>query len=289
MLWLISRLVTEIQPVHSLNRLKGDPYSWLEQIVAAKRGARRVLLTRASNQIKGRYADFLVHFDPGKLGLFASVTLAADLEEALLHCYSNSTAPLKSLRVALTAAQDLNRQNFCPYCHISTHSTLDHYLPKEQFPELCVHPDNLIPACNVCNGLKSTKWKLPGGQRRFLHFYLDAIPTGPFLRCNLRWVVAKGERVPNTTWELTPKATTLIGQHFKDLDLLNRYKDHAHDVFVETRNALSLLRGHKIDEARSAIWNYLQSIIALRGRSNWRAVLIRRLALDTRFLHDALV
>jgi len=46
---------------------------------------------------------------------------------------------------------------FCQLCHAGLAETLDHYLPKEQFPSLSIAPFNLIPACLRCNKEKHTK------------------------------------------------------------------------------------------------------------------------------------
>ncbi|HGS7001900.1 TPA: HNH endonuclease [Klebsiella variicola subsp. variicola] len=43
----------------------------------------------------------------------------------------------------------------CPLCGIYGVETLDHYLPKARYPLFSVHPKNLVPACEHCNGAKS--------------------------------------------------------------------------------------------------------------------------------------
>lgn len=40
----------------------------------------------------------------------------------------------------------------CPYCgNIGTSAQLDHYLPKQSYPQYSVYPKNLIPCCRDCN------------------------------------------------------------------------------------------------------------------------------------------
>ncbi|NHV10347.1 HNH endonuclease [Cronobacter turicensis] len=43
----------------------------------------------------------------------------------------------------------------CLLCHIGEASTLDHFLPKENYPSLSISYNNLIPACDYCNRTKS--------------------------------------------------------------------------------------------------------------------------------------
>lgn len=62
---------------------------------------------------------------------------------------------------------------FCPLCADLGHvRTLDHYLPKANFPLYSVHPGNLVPCCRDCNTGKNASF----GQflhEQALHPYLD--------------------------------------------------------------------------------------------------------------------
>lgn len=60
----------------------------------------------------------------------------------------------------------------CPYCGEGKVAQIDHYLPKESFAGLAVHPSNLVPACGECNQLKRA-YK-PGSSRpAVLNPYFD--------------------------------------------------------------------------------------------------------------------
>lgn len=56
--------------------------------------------------------------------------------------------PLSSLRFDVL---DAAYEGMCPMCGEGQVSTLDHYLPKEKFPEFSILASNLIPACSDCN------------------------------------------------------------------------------------------------------------------------------------------
>lgn len=45
----------------------------------------------------------------------------------------------------------------CAYCALGLASTLDHFLPKSDFPSLSLEPLNLVPTCKDCNHKKSSK------------------------------------------------------------------------------------------------------------------------------------
>ena len=62
----------------------------------------------------------------------------------------------------------------CAICDASLNSggrTIEHYLPKSQYPSLSIHPDNLVPLCKTCNrDMKRDKDPLAG--RSFCQIYL---------------------------------------------------------------------------------------------------------------------
>ncbi|MDQ7860344.1 HNH endonuclease [Peribacillus frigoritolerans] len=43
----------------------------------------------------------------------------------------------------------------CAYCGIGDTNYMDHYLPKDDFPEYSIHSYNLVPCCSYCNEKKS--------------------------------------------------------------------------------------------------------------------------------------
>lgn len=55
----------------------------------------------------------------------------------------------------------------CPFCTIGEVHTVDHFLPKADYPRLSVLPINLIPACSYCNSQKG------GAINLFFHPYFD--------------------------------------------------------------------------------------------------------------------
>ncbi|TPJ42888.1 HNH endonuclease signature motif containing protein [Mesorhizobium sp. B2-7-1] len=47
----------------------------------------------------------------------------------------------------------------CPFCGGLGHTwTLDHYLPKANFPAYSVNPSNLVPCCRDCNSGKNASF-----------------------------------------------------------------------------------------------------------------------------------
>ncbi|ANQ20204.1 hypothetical protein BA893_00360 [Vibrio natriegens] len=70
---------------------------------------------------------------------------------------------------------------FCPSCgEDGAPGTLDHYLPKTEFPELAVCVANLTPMCSKCQGKKSSEYQTPDGQKAYLHPYYDEVLVSLF-------------------------------------------------------------------------------------------------------------
>jgi hypothetical protein len=62
----------------------------------------------------------------------------------------------------------------CPMCGSDGNGTLDHYLPKSEYPEFSFFSLNLVPACFRCNTLRSAKYAGQQADERPLHPYYDA-------------------------------------------------------------------------------------------------------------------
>ena len=74
----------------------------------------------------------------------------------------------------------------CPFCGgLGQVWTLDHYLPKANFPAYSVHPSNLVPCCRDCNSGKNASFGSVTHEQT-LHPYLD---KSHFF--DERWIIAK--------------------------------------------------------------------------------------------------
>ncbi|MBR6071690.1 MAG: hypothetical protein IKP77_02515 [Acholeplasmatales bacterium] len=70
----------------------------------------------------------------------------------------------------------------CPICGCATANTLDHFIPKTKYPQLCITPNNLIPVCSNCNEKKQIKYS---------NNYLE-VPFHPYFEeMNEKWLECK--------------------------------------------------------------------------------------------------
>lgn len=78
--------------------------------------------------------------------------------------------------------------DICPICGIGPANTIDHFVPEGDYPEYCIHPRNLIPLCNDCNGPKRALLKTDTNERALWNNYLDESPNRQFLFCNVAMI-----------------------------------------------------------------------------------------------------
>jgi hypothetical protein len=104
----------------------------------------------------------------------------------------------------------------CPFCGgIGQVHTLDHYLPKSNFPIYSVLPENLVPCCRDCNSGKMNSFAATQSEQS-LHPYLDAPKF-----FTERWVFAAVCR----TDPITVEFSCLPPDEWPDIDKL-RAKSH---------------------------------------------------------------
>lgn len=79
------------------------------------------------------------------------------------------TAP-KSLALDwITAARNEHDLTVCPMCGGTSVATLEHVLPKADYPEFSVLSFNIVPCCDGCQRTRSNK----GARYEFIHPYFD--------------------------------------------------------------------------------------------------------------------
>lgn len=170
----------------------------------------------------------------------------------------------------------------CPFCGHRNVSTLDHSLPKSQYPALAVTPINLVPSCKDCNHRKGSLVLRAKGDQ-LLNAYYDDIedelwlyseiihgsPAGArfFVRVNPAWDGITAERVNN---------------HFNILKLGQLYAAQAGRELLNMRGALAemydaagveavrddLLRRHRsFSQVRTNSWE--AALYAAAAASDW--------------------
>jgi hypothetical protein len=245
----------------------------------------RDILTRRHAAITTRYAAFEQSVAHRELD---AMTPSAYLRPYRAHfevAYTGNLKALRDLKVQIKSLQDPGVLTVCPLCKISLPHTFDHYLPLGTFSEFAIHPLNLVPSCQTCNGKKHEAWLNDEGQRICLHFYSDTIPQIDFVQCELS-PEPPGSHNVGVTFNLhKPPALdlerwNLIVSHFDRLDLIERYNEIGNDELSEIfENAREFLdNGGPRNRVRRFIRSGGSRFADVHGSSYWRAVLRREVA-----------
>ena len=188
------------------------------------------------------------------------------------------------------ASYDLLRlgasRGICPLCGQRAVRTLDHYLPKESYPDLAMLPLNLVPACSDCNFAKGGFFPVTADEQ-LLHPYFDRLPNGVWLRAA---VVYQGN-TPVLTFRADPPAAwsadlkARIVAQFDRLGLGTLYSIEGTSEVPMIRHRLQRLlqtagpqavQAHLAEEARSR---------SAHDENSWQAATYVCLAGDQRFYH----
>ncbi|MFL9676075.1 HNH endonuclease [Pseudomonas marginalis] len=170
----------------------------------------------------------------------------------------------------------------CPICGgIGRPRSLDHYLPKANFPKLSVLPDNLIPACRDCNTDK--------GNPLFTHPHEQLIHPYYDQACffDQAWIIATVSHIqpcvitfeakPPETWR--PEDQQRGINHFAFFDLAKRYSIMAaEEVSILVDQRRSLMKDLPVEGFRAYLASVGDSPILFPN--HWRKVMYAALAND---------
>lgn len=172
----------------------------------------------------------------------------------------------------------------CPFCSgIGEVKTVDHYLPKANYPQFSVHPANLVPACRDCNTGKSNRVaEEPEDQVLHPYYEPDQFYTDAWIQATVEVsesIAIKYYAAPPEEWDDVEKARAIC--HFLDFGLATRYGRRAAEelsTVVYTRS--TILSQVTSEEFRT----YLMSVASsFDNPNNWKPAMYKALAEDEGF------
>src|SRR5690554_4486978 len=133
----------------------------------------------------------------------------------------------------------------CPYCNHRIADTIDHFLPKANFPIYSISPVNLLPACTQCNKGKTNSIPTNSGEQT-LHPYFDNIEEFNWLECKI-------ENLPKIVFKFKPKEifeegninNERISNHFIFYNLNDLYKSNASSEFANIKRQITKIFNNK--------------------------------------------
>jgi hypothetical protein len=162
----------------------------------------------------------------------------------------------------------------CPSCgEPGRPRTLDHYLPKDIFPELAVLLLNLTPMCDWCQGEKLTGYLTEDGQKRYIHPYFDDV-NQPLFSISFTPPFATPSIDISVKDELPEALISLVKSHLKGVDFLTRFKEYFKTRYISVlRKAQKCRQPEEIDFRQTL--GLLLEMEEEKSINSWDAVLYR--------------
>lgn len=130
----------------------------------------------------------------------------------------------------------------CPNCNHRQANTLDHYLPKSEYPILSVSPINLIPSCSTCNTGKLIEFP-NSSESEVIHPYYDDIDNINWLQCSITKVnpLLYNFSVKDSIFPTLPLLEERLKNHFTSFNLNQLYKVQSSEEFENINYQLTKL------------------------------------------------
>lgn len=128
------------------------------------------------------------------------IGLCNDVKEYLIARYRSPSAVNRTMWIE--SLRNNHGLSVCPMCGSTGLGSLDHFLPKDVYPEFSCFPYNLVPSCLTCNKSRSTKSANAAKGEEFVHPYFD---EGLIRR--IRLVVSIAPPYESPKFDLTCKGT----------------------------------------------------------------------------------
>lgn len=178
-------------------------------------------------------------------------------------------------------------EGVCPYCGDGKIEEVDHYVPKEDYPEFTLYPNNLIPLCNKCNKKKGNKFVDSQNKRQFINFYYDNIDSIEFLSVDISFNsidIIKSTKVKYIAdyYKIADEYLRKIVQnHYSNLELLRKYNEAA---IYEISELIAVLQGQPIRDrndirimADGWILGKRNNQMKKAGKNDWKYLLYEKL------------
>jgi len=181
------------------------------------------LIIEAENEFNSKITTGKVHTINKEEFVNGNVT-ANELEKVYTFRMAKKDKPGRFIYDKIISASS---HGICPLCSHRMVATLDHYLPKTEYPRLVTTPINLIPSCSDCNKSKSTSSPTKP-EEETLHPYYDNIESD-------EWLIATVNQTtpPTISYDVKPAVNwpVLLGErvkyHFDSLILNKLYSTQA--------------------------------------------------------------
>lgn len=232
------------------------------------------------------YKKYDDNFNTNTLESLANNDFYKTYSDELLSLYDYTSKTIKELRSVIEELQPQSIRTTCQYCTVDSVGSMDHILPKEEFPEFVVNPKNLFPACPICNQHRGKRWRGKDGEKLFLNLYLDILPEEQYLFVRIE---VKDDNV-DFKFELDDKNLInkgifkLLNSHYTKLYLTERIRLKSNDYFTEFKTYIKSMRAYlSDDQIKNIILSSVEESKKAYGNNHWKYILQASLIQDSKF------
>lgn len=171
----------------------------------------------------------------------------------------------------------------CPLCCHRIVTTIDHYLPKTEYPRLSVVPINLVPSCSDCNKSKLTSYPTTS-EEETIHPYFDDIENETWLKATVNHTTPPTIQftvIPTDDWD--ELLADRVKFHFESLNLNSLYSAQAAVELVQINYRLQMLHASL---GATGVRNHLIEGAETRNNANinsWQTAMYKAMATDQWF------
>jgi 5-methylcytosine-specific restriction endonuclease McrA len=165
---------------------------------------------------------------------------------------------------------------FCPSCgEPGKPGTLDHYLPKDAYPELAAVLINLTPMCAECQGRKGSKFQDEQGNKIFIHPYFDPVEQ-VLISLDIHEPYSNPAAfkilVPDS---MVPSLTHLVRTHINGIEFLDRFEEFCQAQYMTLLGIFAVERlEQEPDTANRIIRRFLRAV-ETQSVNRWEAIFYR--------------
>ncbi|WP_312765772.1 hypothetical protein [Epilithonimonas sp.] len=235
-----------------------DCFEVYKEAVRKKRDLdKKALLIGLENRIESQFTLYAQKFNARKIYEVTSLGFNSVEKDALIDLYKYKSAVVRNLKNKILDKQIVTINATCQYCTLNSVASLDHFIPKEDFPEYSVNALNLFPCCTECNS-KKNKLCFDGEESLFLNLYLDELPNKKYLKADFDF----NNDIPMVTFTLcNPEIIEIsifktISNHYERLNLLERMREKSNEIITEIINSLKTY--HKINSNIESLKNFIE-------------------------------
>lgn len=215
--------------------------------------------------------------DPTKIS--KSFVKATD-KDKFINLYSTTSQGSYHAPLIFNLRRPQRKLFLCPACgEEGTPNTLDHYLPKDHFPEFSIHLMNLVPMCDACQGIKLESFVDSGGHKRFLHPYFDAI-VQPIMRIKVEPPYNSPVRFELAVdSKLDPEFAAQVTRHLVGLELSTRLEGYCQKKYTHLLKLVAQNRKFPAGDIAQLLSNFMFMAEQVAINS-WPAVFYRSVLSD---------